>query len=177
MVRLNTLLCLSGLATAAATNSTITSTGSLEHEGKQRTWVLEASPTAAAAGTRPLVIDMHGFGAPGSDRSSPENQIDRTGFLDLVETEGIFVAYPEGNAFSDNSWNAGSCCGQAARAGEDDVGFILKMVTQLAEENPAIDLSRVYASGHSNGCALAQKLGAQASDKIAAVGSDNYDSS
>ncbi len=67
------------------------------------------------------------------------------------------------------SWHAGDfCCGAAFMAGVDDVGFSKALVAAIdAEAN--INLSRVYATGLSNGGALSHALACEAADTFAAV--------
>jgi len=79
-----------------------------------------------------------------------------------------------------------TCCVDAAAAGAaekapvisgqklpmsnnaDDVGFLREVVAQVAAAHP-VDTTRVYVSGHSYGCMMAQRFLAQASDLVAAV--------
>ena len=51
----------------------------------------------------------------------------------------------------------------------DDVGFISSLITKL-EGQYHIDKSRVFATGHSNGAMLAERLACQLSSQIAAIG-------
>jgi polyhydroxybutyrate depolymerase len=81
---------------------------------------------------------------------------------------------PNGDLFGDPlningpSWNAGNlCCGEAQRSNIDDVGFIKAMISAIAAE-VSIDLRRVYATGLSNGGALAHRLACDAADVFAA---------
>ena len=68
------------------------------------------------------------------------------------------------------SWNAGRCCGAARSANIDDVGFLRSAITTVLAAHSNIDSSRVYFSGHSNGCMMAQRMAYEASDLVAAVG-------
>jgi poly(3-hydroxybutyrate) depolymerase len=76
------------------------------------------------------------------------------------------IVWPNG---VNRSWNAADCCGAAHARGVDDVGFLRALVARLSSEFP-IDPTRVYVSGWSNGCMMAQRLAVEASDLIAAVG-------
>jgi len=78
---------------------------------------------------------------------------------------GILVAYPQG---LENSWNAGVCCGAAVTNDHDDVGFIRAMLAAIAAEG-AVDRSRVYVSGLSNGGAMTQRLACEAANVFAAA--------
>ncbi|MGC4108431.1 MAG: PHB depolymerase family esterase [Thermomicrobiales bacterium] len=96
----------------------------------------------------PLVVMMHGgFGSAA--------QAERAyGWDALADREGFVVAYPNGDG---KAWNAGSCCGQPAATGVDDVGFIEAMVKEIEASMP-IDASRIYAAGMSNGAMMAYRL-------------------
>lgn len=48
------------------------------------------------------------------------------------------------------------------------MSFLREMVGQVAAVHP-VDANRIYFSGHSNGCMMAQRMLAQASDLVAAV--------
>jgi polyhydroxybutyrate depolymerase len=106
------------------------------------------------------VIDFHGWTSnAGSQRSS-------SGFDELAELEGFVVVWPEGY---ESSFNAGRlCCAPANEDGIDDVDFTRLLVSVVSEAHE-IDLDRVYVTGLSNGCAMAQRVAADASDLVAAV--------
>jgi len=117
----------------------------------------------------PLVVALHGGLGSGV-------QFSRNSGLDGLATSNRFiVVYPEGvGRLPDDSggaqtWNGGNCCGPAARQGIDDVGFVRRVVSDVAREY-RIDRNRVYAVGHSNGGIMALRLACEASDVFAAVG-------
>ena len=109
--------------------------------------------------------------------------------LGLAQSQGFLVAYPLGlhglpeNPEASNpagwtsvsqligpSWKAGEfCCAGAFQNSEDDQGFLRAMIAAIAREGN-IDLSRVYATGLSNGGAMTQELACEASNVIAAFG-------
>ena len=84
----------------------------------------------------------------------------------IAEENNVIVVYPQGY---EDSWNAGWCCGQAKDEEINDVGFILQLIDYISA-NFSIDESRIYASGHSNGCAMTHKLANEASETFAAAG-------
>ena len=48
-------------------------------------------------------------------------------------------------------------CGASSEHCIDDVSFIRQMINyEMNRNSNIIDLGRIYASGHSNGCAMAQ---------------------
>ncbi len=113
----------------------------------------------------PLVIDMHGYGGNASGQRGV------SGFDDLAISEGFVVAWPQG--FQD-SFNAGLCCGQAVGTAVDDVEFLRAVVADVSATIPAIDTDRLYLTGLSNGCAMAQRAAAEASDLFDAVACFSY---
>jgi len=136
----------------------------IEHGGLQRCWFTFVPKSLAANSFSPLVVDMHGWGGCAFGLS------EYSGWKEKAEENGFFLAWPQGTEWNkERAWNAGTrCCGGAAAEGIDDVGFIRKVVRKSAAAFN-VDLSRVYMAGHSNGCAMAQRMAAQSSDIVAAV--------
>jgi polyhydroxybutyrate depolymerase len=125
----------------------------------------------------PLVLDFHGQGL------GKTAQREQSSFRELADAKGFIVGYPLGLFGDPNdaeaphpsgghvgpSWNANAlCCGAASAAGVDDVGFARALVAAIAAE-ANVDRRRVYATGFSNGAALAHRLGCDAADTFAAV--------
>ena len=122
-----------------------------------------------------LVIDIHGF------LNRPSTQQDFSDFATLADEEGFIVAWPYGIRWS---WNGGGdpwpsdtdfeerpgigCCGHALNEGVDDVAFIADLIEAIGGEHP-IDPDRIYLSGFSTGCVLAQRVAAEASDLVDGV--------
>jgi len=78
----------------------------------------------------------------------------------------FIVAYPDGVS---QTWNAGTCCGPALERRINDVGFIRRMIDDLAKDDH-IDRTRVYVAGMSNGAILAYRLACELRHAIAAIG-------
>jgi polyhydroxybutyrate depolymerase len=123
--------------------------------GVTRNYLLRIPPGWDGATAVPLVVDIHGLG------SNATQQRGISGFAAVGDREKFVVAYPNG---LNNAWNSGICCGNA---GVDDVGFIRAVVAAVSAEL-AIDPSRVYATGLSNGGAMTQRLACDAADLFAA---------
>jgi polyhydroxybutyrate depolymerase len=129
----------------------------------ERHYVLHVPPRAAV---RPaLVLHFHGGGA-----NAREQQ--RYARMDaLADREGFLVVYPDGTgpvAGRFLTWNAGACCGAAAGAQADDVGFVRALLDDRSRRI-AYDPARVYATGLSNGAMMSYRLAAELSDRIAAI--------
>ncbi len=123
----------------------------------------------------PLVVDLHGFtGDPGLQR-------ELSGFAELADKDEFIVAWPYG---IDDSWNGGGdewstntripevpgagCCGVALNDGIDDVAFIRALIEDIRTLYP-IDADAIFVTGLSNGCFMAQRVAAEASDLIAGM--------
>lgn len=131
----------------------------LEAGGVMRSYELHVPPSYDGATPLPLVLSFHGYTSTGSA------QEESTEMNDLADREGFLVAYPNGLY---NSWNAGTCCGQAAELGVDDVGFTRTLIEDIGARG-CIDQRRVYATGMSNGGFFSYRLACEAADVIAAA--------
>ncbi|MDA0196071.1 MAG: hypothetical protein O2951_13675 [Bacteroidetes bacterium] len=108
----------------------------------------------------PLVLDFHGW----TENAAHQRSI--SGFEDVAKSEGFIVAWLHGLC---KSWNAAvQCCGPASDNEIDDMAFVRKMIRQLVDKHD-IDEQRIYVTGLSNGCAMAQRVANEASDLIAAA--------
>jgi polyhydroxybutyrate depolymerase len=153
------LLVLTAAAPAAAADFTLT----VQHDGLARTALVHvpAGPRAA----RPVVVNFHGGGG-NADSHRRWTRMDAA-----ADRHGFVAVYPNGTGPIPGKllvWNAGTCCGRAPARGVDDVGFVLRVLDALAGR-VAIERNRIYATGLSNGSMMAQRLAAEAADRIAAV--------
>ena len=132
----------------------------IEIDSEQRCWQTH-EPSASLLGSPvPLVIDLHGYGF-----NSTEHR--RISEFDIVTNDdNAVVLYPDALDFS---WNSGWCCGESVDQERNDLEFILEMV-EIAINFHNVDVNRVYATGWSNGCAMAQALANQASNVFTAIG-------
>jgi polyhydroxybutyrate depolymerase len=131
--------------------------------GRSRSYAVNQPATCTA--NCPVIVDLHGF------TSSNTGEQNASGIFQLGNQQGIITVWPQGlNA----SWNAGSgqfgsCCGQSQQNNVDDVGFMRAMVAKIKVDFPRADPKRFYLTGISNGCALSQRLAAEANDIFAAA--------
>lgn len=125
-------------------------------------------PMTTAGAIRPysLVIVLHG-----SSGSADEIR-QTTGMDSLSESRRFLVAYPEGvrgaGGLFPSDWNAGTCCGAAARENIDDVGFIATLIEDVGR-HMAIDRRRIYVAGFSDGGRMAHHLACKLSPTVAAI--------
>jgi len=148
----------------------------LTFDGRARDYRLHVPPAAAGGKPLPLILNLHGATQNAQLQeftSSMDPSADRNGYL---------VAYPDGTRISrvltpdpiakeaQYGWNAGACCGLPVTRHIDDVGFLLRVISNIALRTP-VDLRRVYVTGMSNGGMMAYAMAAEASGHITAVSS------
>jgi polyhydroxybutyrate depolymerase len=142
--------------------------GSLQTpDGRTRTYRVYV-PSDLPTTPVPLLVALHGGTGWGAQFEI------NSGFDRLAQADSFVVVYPDGvgtgaNESIGRTWNGGGCCGAASRNDVDDVGFVRMLLDRL-EAQYAIDPSRVFAAGHSNGGILAYRLACELSDRIVAVG-------
>ena len=148
----------------------------LTFDGMQRDYRLHVPPAAASGKPLPLVLNLHG-----ATQNAQLEEI--TSDMDPnADMNGYLVAYPNGTRISkvltpdpiaknaEYGWNAGMCCGLPVTKHINDVGFLLKVISDIAAKTP-VDLRRVYMTGISNGGMMAYAMAAEASGHIAAISS------
>lgn len=107
----------------------------------------------------PVVIAFHAEG-------STVEQLEMDAALHMARAAARFaIVYPEGYH---GSWNAGRCCGDAVKAGIDEMLFVRAILRDLASL-VEIDHRRIYATGFSNGAMLCYFLACNMSEQIAAI--------
>jgi len=131
----------------------------LTFQGYARSYDLHVPPQYDGKTPLPLVIALHPFGG---DAPSFANV---TGFNKEADAEGFFVAYPQG---LNGSWNAGSCCRPSSQQIFDDADFIKTVLANL-KGDLAVNDSRVYVVGESNGGMLAYRLACDFPEEFAAI--------
>jgi polyhydroxybutyrate depolymerase len=131
----------------------------LEHDGLQRAYTIHVPGGLDPEVGAPLLLNLHGF------MSNPIQQEQWTAMNATADPRGWITVYPTG---TDNSWNAGACCGEAVSNGVDDVGFLRAVVEAVADEL-CVDPARVHATGMSNGGYMSNRLGCEASDVFASI--------
>ena len=107
----------------------------------QRTYHLHVPSSYDGITRTPLVLVFHGL------LETSQEMVEMTGLSELADQTGFVVVYPDSIG---RHWNDGR--GQTALAPRDvdDVGFVKALLRHL-ETTLAIDSTRVYATGMSNG--------------------------
>jgi polyhydroxybutyrate depolymerase len=138
--------------------------------GIERHFLLHIPPNIVDP--RTAIVMLHGAGA------SAAWVRDETHWNITADQYGFVVAYPEGLAlnpsrpsgFLDNPqvWNAGDGPRLIVNRGPDDVAFLAAMIADL-QMRAAIDPSRVFMTGFSNGAAMTFRFAAERSAGISAI--------
>lgn len=140
-------------------------TYTLQHDGRNRSYIVHIPRGYLAEKAVPLVLDFHGH------MSSAAQEKSGSGWLEKADAKGFIVVFPSGIG---GSWNVGNCCGQALSQNSDDVGFAKAIVDKL-KTIACIDPKRVYATGISNGGGFAHRLACEAADVFAAIAAASAD--
>ena len=120
----------------------------------------------------PLIFELHGGGVYIEDMTGTSGH--KTPYklwMPLADIEKFIVVYPEGlnGAYDKPTWN--DCRGDCIVSSDaDDVHFIDVLIDKI-ETQYSINPNRIYVSGTSNGGFMAQRLGLELNDKIAAIAS------
>jgi polyhydroxybutyrate depolymerase len=149
---------------------------SLTFDGLHRDYLLHVPPAAALGQPLPLVMNLHG--------ATQNAQLEEvtSGMDTNADQNGYLVVYPNGTRISkvltpdpvakqaQYGWNAGQCCGLPMTKDINDVGFLLKVISDVDRHTP-VNLRRVYFTGISDGGMMAYAMAAEASDHVAAISS------
>jgi polyhydroxybutyrate depolymerase len=134
-------------------------TRSLQHQGLERTFHVVV-PDSAQPGA-PMVLLLHG----GGGRGDRVNRAMGYGPSREAAERGWVLVTPDGH---DKSWNDGrEVFENVSPSGQpiDDLGFLNKLVDQLAAEG-TIDPNRVFVMGMSNGGHMAYSLAVHRADRF-----------
>jgi len=112
----------------------------------------------------PVVFNFHGYSG------SATNHMRSSDMRALADAKNFILVYPQGSFLNGTShWNA-LPPGANNKSTADDFGFVEAMLQKITTEY-AVDASRIYACGYSNGGMLAYGLANYKSELIAAVAS------
>lgn len=114
----------------------------------------------------PLLFVLHGFG-------DNIDNFSNIGFHRIADTANFIVVYPE--ALPDpllfsNAWHSGAALlgSIAFNNTVNDVGFLRSLMDTM-ETKYQIDASRIYFTGFSFGAFMSNRMGCEASDRVAAI--------
>lgn len=137
--------------------------GTMRVGDSHRSWDLHVPPAHDGDSPVPLVLLFHGF------PDSPDHVERQTGFGRYGAQEGFVVVAPLGRGELPH-WNEEEFGGgffDATRSNADVI-FIEALLDRL-ETELCVDLSRVYATGFSNGAGMSSVLACALEERIAAA--------
>lgn len=142
-----------------------TQTSFLTHQGLDRRYLVHVPRGYDPSKPCPVVLAFHDV------LGTADLFVRQSRWDQLADREGFLVVYPDGTGRSIKmlTFNAGTCCGCAARAGVDDVGFVAALLDAMPARY-AVDRRRVYATGLGNGAMLCYRLACELPERFAAVG-------
>lgn len=157
---------LASTALACSQDSSITAnvpegrtlTRTVESGGRTRSYQAYIPSTVESGVPAPILISLHPTPGSGSDMRGI------TGFDQIARLLETIMVYP--TASSD--WEEGCDCSVADLTGVDDIQFLRDMIDDLDSET-AVDRSRIYAVGFSDGGLAASHLACEM-EELAAVG-------
>ena len=128
----------------------------IESGGQVRQYILHVPPTYKPEEPAALVLVFHGAGI------SAERFVGYTRFSNVADREGFLIVYPQGQGPKEEAfWDTSP--------GSRDVEFVRDLIHQL-QSRCRVDPNRIYASGHSNGGGMVNRLACDLADRIAAIG-------
>ena len=127
-------------------------------DGEEREYYVHLPAGHDGATSAPLVLGLHGGGGTA-------DKFDKLAHMNATaDAHGFVAVYPQGLG---NSWNDGRPINRLKKKA-DDVKFIAELCKQLAGDY-AVDESRIYVTGISNGGFMSMRLAAEMPDVFAAV--------
>lgn len=130
----------------------------IESSGQTRQFRLHIPPRYQAGSSVPLVINLHGFALSGRQQEA------MSGMSDKADKAGFIVVHPEGRG-NPRRWYVGPAVGGQ----QEDIQFMRDLIDCLGSRL-SIAADRIYATGFSNGGGMANRLGCDLADVIAAIG-------
>lgn len=124
-----------------------------------RTYLVHVPQSYTGERDVPLLIDYHG--------GTKDAWNERGASAQLAESDrrGFIVVWPNGIG---GAWNGFGCCSLAIDLNIDDVGFS-RLIINAMKQRAAIDDSRVFVTGISNGGAMAHRMACEAADLVRAA--------
>ncbi len=143
----------------------------LRFDGIERTYRVHVPLKYDGKQKVPIVIVLHGFGGNSKNVLEQGKWIEKSekeGFL-AVGLDGMLKHPTQRESFLSNprSWNSGGLTHNRENKA-DDVGFVNAAIDRVRSDF-SVDANRIYVTGFSNGAAMAFRVGAELSDRIAAI--------
>ena len=134
----------------------------LLHDEAERQYLMYVPKSYDAATPVPVMMSFHGFGGTAAQ------QMQMVDMRALAEAENFILVYPQGTILEGYThWNTYPP-GDDNKSEADDFGFVDAMLDAISATH-AIDASRVYATGFSNGGDFTYTLACYLSDRITGI--------
>lgn len=155
------LLICSILSVSSLSFSQMTVTNSFMHGGVSRTYIVYVPANYSPATPVPVLFNFHGYS------SNASQQLFYGDFRAIADTAGFLIVLPEGtnDASGTSHFNVGW-----GGSSVNDVAFTSALLDTLINDY-AVDETRVYSTGMSNGGFMSYHLACNLSSRIAAIGS------
>lgn len=136
------------------------STDFLIHDNKTRDYIIYVPQAYDGQTEVPLLLNLHGY------TSNMEQQLYYGDFRKIADTANFILVVPNGlkDIYNQRHWNFYD------PSGEDDLGFLSVLIDKISDTY-AIDESRVYSTGMSNGGFMSLYMACELSEKLTAVAS------
>ena len=138
----------------------------IEVNGVTRQYIMHVPANYSPDRPMPLLIALHG------GIGNAYQFMQETGFNSLADQYGFIVVYPDGLGtfrYSDHIWNSGTIEAPLQK-GYQDVAFIEQLLAHI-ESTYAVNASRIYIVGHSNGAMMSYRMAGEDASAFAAVAS------
>lgn len=133
----------------------------IEHDDWKRAYELYIPESYDGEVAVPLVLDFHGTASPTSVQRVG------SGLKENADEHGFIAVWPAGTSSYLPAFNGAICC-DMLQEDVDDVDFARTIVEQVSAI-ANIDQTKIFATGVSNGGAMTQRLGCEASDLFSAI--------
>lgn len=112
----------------------------------------------------PLLLDLHGYGGEGAAHGA------YTYLQSAAELRGVAYIAPNGlkDSTGNRFWNASTACCNFVGSKVSDVDYIKSLIEEISSK-VAIDQSRIYLFGHSNGHFMSYKFACSTNGVVTAI--------
>ena len=139
------------------------------HDDRRRKYLLYIPANYSDQIESPVVLNFHGFGSTALD------QLRLSDWRELADENNFILIYPQGlkltadgkTSVGETHWNPDPLS-RDNKSESKDLGFVMKLLRRISEQY-STDLSRVYATGFSNGADMAYGLASYGSNFIAGI--------
>ena len=139
------------------------------HDDHKRKYLLYIPANYSDQIEAPIVLNFHGFGSTALD------QLRLSDWRELADKNNFILIYPQGlkltadgkTSVGATHWNPDPLSGDN-KSESKDLGFVMKLLRRISKQY-STDLSRVYATGFSNGADMAYGLASYGSNIIAGI--------